>query len=131
MSEGTLPSDTNHPPNSPKPHNPFSSAHKTWVSPKTYAVVVADGTGVNPGYRVASSPSYQGIKEDFSRTFRVLDSLKPDIWLTPHNEVYGFDAKLNRTTKEGAAAWVDPDGYKKWVQLQRGKFEAALMKESR
>ncbi len=114
-------------------HTKGSTTYVTKVvdNGKTYTVVFADGTGVNPGYRVTSNPSYQGIKDDFSRTFRVLDSLKPDIWLTPHNEVYGIDAKLTRSAKEGAAAWVDPDGYKKWVQLQRGKFEAALAKETR
>jgi hypothetical protein len=27
-------------------------------------------------------------------------------------------------------AWVDPEGYRKWVDAQRQKFEAAVAKES-
>ena len=53
---------------------------------KTYTVVFPDGTSVNPGYRVARNPSYKGIEDDFRRTFRTLEGLKPDIWLAPHNE---------------------------------------------
>ncbi|MBX9583589.1 MAG: subclass B3 metallo-beta-lactamase [Gemmataceae bacterium] len=96
---------------------------------KTYTVVFPDGTGVNPGYRVAGNPSYPGIGDDFRRTFRVLESLRPDVWLPAHNEVHGLDAKLARAKKDGAKAWADPDGYRKWVALQKGRFEAAAGKE--
>ena len=44
---------------------------------KTYTVVVPDGTSVNPGYRVARNPSYKGIEDDYRRTFRTLEGLKP------------------------------------------------------
>jgi metallo-beta-lactamase class B len=96
---------------------------------KTYTVVFPDGTSVNPGYRVARNPSYKGIEEDFRRTFRTLGSLKPDIWLTGHNDVHGLDAKLARTAKDGAKAWVDPEGYRKWVAAKKEAFEAAAEKE--
>lgn len=98
---------------------------------KTYAVVFADGTGVNPGYRVAVKPSYLGIGDDYRRAFRVLESLTPDIWLTPHNEVYGLEAKLAKAAKAGPAAWVDPEGYKKYVAAQKQAFTAAAAREQR
>jgi metallo-beta-lactamase class B len=96
---------------------------------KTYAVVFPNGTSVNPGYRLIKEPSYIGIADDFRRTFRILDALRPGIWLHPHNETYGFEAKLARSTKDRAQAWVDPDGYKKWIISQREKFEATVDKE--
>ena len=34
-----------------------------------------------------------------------------------------------RAAKDGAAAWVDPQGYKKWVAAQKEKFEAAIKRE--
>lgn len=92
---------------------------------KRYTVVFADGTGVNPGYRVGRNPSYPGIADDYRKTFRVLEGLKPDVWLTPHTEMYGFDAKRARAAKDGPTAWGDPDGYRKWVATQKGRFEAA------
>lgn len=96
---------------------------------KTFSVVFPDGTSVNPGYRVARNTSYRGIGDDFRRTFRTLESLKPDVWLTAHNDVYGFDGKLAKVAKEGVKAWADAEGYQKWVALQRSKFEAAIGKE--
>lgn len=96
---------------------------------KTYNVAFPNGTSINPGYRLAQKPSYPGIADDYRRTFRALDSLKPDIWLMPHNEAYDFSGKRARAVKEGAAAWVDPDGYRKWLTAQRDKFDAAMAKE--
>ena len=106
----------------------------TWVtsvvdSGRTYTVVFADGTSVNPGYRLVKNPSYPGIADDYKRTFATLAALKPDIWLTPHTEPFAFDAKRARAATEGVSAWVDPDGYRAWVDTQRKKFEAALAKE--
>lgn len=97
---------------------------------KTFLVAFPDGTSVNPGYRVAKDPSYKGIGEDYLRTFNFLEGLKPDIWLNPHNEMYGLNDKLARAAKDGAAAWVDPEGYKKFVARQKAKFEAAVEKEN-
>jgi metallo-beta-lactamase class B len=91
---------------------------------KAYTVVFADGTGVNPGYRVGRNPSYPGIGDDYRRTFRTLAALTPDVWLTPHTADCGFDAKLKRSARDGVTAWVDPDGYKKWVAAQKERFEA-------
>lgn len=96
---------------------------------KTYTVVFPDGTSVNPGYRLVDRPSYKGIADDYRRTFRILEGLKPDIWLAPHNDVYGLDAKLAKAAKSGPAAWVDPEGYRKFVAAKKAMFEAALNKE--
>jgi metallo-beta-lactamase class B len=96
------------------------------VDGKTYVVVFPDGTTINPGYRVARNPSYKGIEEDYRRTFRTLEKLKPDIWLAPHNEFYGLDAKLQRAAKDGIKAWLDPDGYRKWVATKKEIFEAMV-----
>ncbi len=106
----------------------------TWVTSVTeggraYTVVFADGTSVNPGYRLVKEPSYRGIADDYRRTFDTLGALKPDIWLTPHTEPFAFDAKRARAATEGVSAWVDPDGYRTWVDLQRKKFDDAIAKE--
>jgi metallo-beta-lactamase class B len=96
---------------------------------KTYTVVFPDGSGVNPGYRVAKNPSYLEIGDDYRRTLRILEKLKPDIWLGAHTESFDFEGKRTRSVKEGAKAWVDPDGYQKWVAGQRKTFEATVKAE--
>jgi metallo-beta-lactamase class B len=97
---------------------------------KMLSVVFPNGASVNPGYRVSKNPSYPGIGDDFQRTFRVFESLAPDIWLSPHTETIAFEAKLARAAKDGASAWIDREGYKKWIAAQREKFEAAVESEA-
>ena len=96
---------------------------------KTYKVVFPDGSGVNPGYRVAVNPSYPGIADDYRRTFKILGHLKPDISLGSHTEMVGYDARLARSATEGVKAWVDPDGYAKSVADARAAFEAQVKAE--
>jgi metallo-beta-lactamase class B len=67
--------------------------------------------------------------DNYRRTLRVLEMLKPDIWLAPHSETYDFEGKLARSPREGVNAWVDPMGYRQWLVAQRGNLEAAVNKE--
>lgn len=102
---------------------------KIVVDGKPYTVVFPDGTSVNPGYRVTRGPSYSGIADDFRRTYRTLESLKPDIWLQCHPENFNYESKLARSAKEGVAAWVEVDGYTKYLATAKAKFEAAIERE--
>jgi len=96
---------------------------------KTYNVVFADGTGVNSEARLTGKPSYPDIESDYWRTFDVLGSLKPDIWFSPHPQNFDFQAKRPRAAQEGPAAWVDPEGYRRFVAEQKATFEALLKAE--
>ena len=96
---------------------------------KVYTVVFPGSTSVNPGYRVMKDPSYAGIADDYRRTLHTLEMLKPDVWLSAHNDDYGFERKLARSARDGAGAWVDPEGYRKWLVAQRGKLDAAIDRE--
>jgi metallo-beta-lactamase class B len=93
---------------------------------KSYNVVFPNGLSINPGYRLTGDVSYPGIADNYRHTLLVLESLKPDIWLMPHNEMYNFEAKRSRVDKDGAQAWVDPEGYLKWLGEQRKEIEDAL-----
>jgi metallo-beta-lactamase class B len=100
----------------------------TWIAEivadgRPYSVVFPDGAGFNPGYRVARDPSYPGIGNDYRRTHHALEMLKPDIWLAQHNEYYDLAGKRQRATSEGVAAWIDPEGYRRWVAGRKRDFE--------
>ena len=100
----------------------------TWVANlvdggKVYVVAFPDGAGFNPGYRLAKSPSYPGINEDYRHTHHTLERLKPDIWLAQHNEYYDLEGKRRRAHTEGVEAWIDPEGYRRWVQGKKRAFE--------
>jgi metallo-beta-lactamase class B len=106
----------------------------TWVmnlviDGRAYVVVFPDGSGFNPGYRLAKDPSYPGIAEDYRRTLHFLEMLKPDIWLAQHNEYYDLAGKRERAKTEGIRAWIDPEGYRKFIAGKRRAFEDEMDEE--
>lgn len=107
----------------------------TWVANlvadgKSYVVVFPDGAGFNPGYRLAKDPSYPGIADDYRRTHHFLEMLKPDIWLAQHNEYYDLEGKRKRAETERVNAWIDPEGYRRWVAGKKRAFDDEIDAES-
>jgi metallo-beta-lactamase class B len=106
----------------------------TWIANiavdgKTYVVAFPDGAGFNPGYRLARNPSYPGIADDYRRTHHRLEMLKPDIWLAQHNEYYDLEGKRQRAQTEGVQAWIDPEGYRRFVAGKKRAFEDEVDEE--
>jgi metallo-beta-lactamase class B len=106
----------------------------TWIANitadgKSYVVAFPDGAGFNPGYRLAKNPSYPGIADDYRRTHHRLEMLKPDIWLAQHNEYYDLAGKRERAKTEGVNAWIDPDGYRRFVAGKKRAFEDQVDRE--
>ncbi|WP_459557451.1 MBL fold metallo-hydrolase [Lacunimicrobium album] len=107
-------------------HGATTYAMTVTDSGKTYRVLFPNGTTINPGVQLVSQPSYEGITEDYRRTFEILEKQTPDIWLHYTNELHGFRERLARAKKAGARAWVDPDGYRRWVAGEKRIFEKRL-----
>jgi metallo-beta-lactamase class B len=100
------------------------------VDGKVYDVVFADGLSVNPGTRFGpEKPSYPGIADDYRRTFRTLEALKPDLFLSYHAEFFDLEKKRDRAVKEGVQAWVDPEGYARIVQKKKAELEALVARD--
>jgi metallo-beta-lactamase class B len=97
---------------------------------QSYRVVFPGSTSVNPGTRLVQNPSYPGIADDYRRSFRLLESLKPDIFLGAHVGVFDMDAKRPRAASEGAKAWVDPEGYARYVAKSKENFEGLVAREA-
>ena len=106
----------------------------TWVTTandggRSYVVVFADCTGINPGTHLVKNPSYPGIADDYRHTFNVLESLHPDIFLSYHAESFDMAGKQARASKEGVSAWVDPQGYRSYVARSKARFEEEIARE--
>ena len=106
----------------------------TWIANlvvdgKAYIVAFPDGAGFNPGYRVAKDPSYPGIEDDYRNTHHALEMIKPDIWLAQHNEYYDLEGKRKRAETEGVKAWIDPEGYRRFVAGKKRAFEDEVDEE--
>lgn len=112
-------------------HTPGCTTWTTTVQEggREYAVVFADGTGINPGTRFGRNASYPGIAEDYRKTFRVLESLHPDIFLAYHVERFDMEAKRARMDAEGMKAWVDAKGYRAFVKRDKANFERWVAEE--
>jgi len=106
----------------------------TWVTTlqeggKAYKVVFPDGAGFNPGYQVANPEEYPGINQDYRDTLHLLESQHPDIWLAHHTEYFDLEGKKKRAVSDGINAWVDPEGYRRWVAGKRRAFEDEVDEE--
>jgi metallo-beta-lactamase class B len=60
--------------------------------------------------------------------FRVLKALACDVFLGAHGAYYDMDEKLKRG---GGSAFIDPEGYKKFVADKEREFRGKLAADGR
>ena len=96
---------------------------------KTYNVVIVGSPNVNPGYRLVNNSSYPQIAQDYERMWRVLKSLPCDIFLGAHGDYFGMEEKYARIKDGAGNPFVDPAGYRQYVQQKERGFQAELAKQ--
>ena len=97
----------------------------------TPIVAIVGSPNVNPGYELVGNTQYPQITEDFERTFRVLKSLRGELFLGAHGSYFDLEAKYARMKAGAATAFVDPEGYRSFVADRERAFRAELAKQSR
>ena len=113
-------------------HTPGSTTWLTTVKDgaRSYRVVFAGSTSINPGTRLVGTPSYPGIAEDFARAFEVLESLKPDVFLAAHTGFFAMEEKRARLGRPGSEnPFVDPEGYRAHVAEKKRAFDETLARQ--
>ena len=106
----------------------------TWTmqvreSGRTYDVVIVGSPNVNPGYVLVGNATYPRIAEDFDQTFRVLNALPVEIFLGAHGSYFDMDAKYARFKGGMPTAFIDPDGYRKYVAEREQAFRTELARQ--
>ena len=96
---------------------------------KTYNAVIIGSPNVNQGYQLVDSAKYPKIAEDYERTFRVLKSLRCDLFLGAHGSYFGMEAKYARMQAGAADAFVDPQGCAAFVAQKEREFRSELAKQ--
>jgi metallo-beta-lactamase class B len=91
--------------------------------------VIICSPNVNPGYKLVDNTKYPGIAKDFERTFRVLASLRCDLFLGAHGNYFDLDAKYARFKAGDAAAFVDPQGCKSFITQKEAAFRSELARQ--
>jgi len=96
---------------------------------KSYDVVIVGSVNVNPGYILVGNKDYPQIADDYVRTFKVLKALPCDIFLGAHGNYYGMTAKYAKLENGGANPFIDPTGYKAYLDEREKAFYANLSEQ--
>ena len=97
---------------------------------KTYNVVIVGSPNVNPGYKLVNNAQYPQIASDYEKMFGVLKALPCDVFLGAHGEYYGMEAKYAKLGKGGPNPFIDPEGYRSYVDQHERMFRAELAKQT-
>lgn len=96
---------------------------------RTYNVVFVGGLGINPGVKFVKDPTWPGIVDDYEKTFPVLRALPCDIFLGAHGGYYGMREKVKRMGTGKENPFVDPQGYRDYIDRSEKDFRAQLAGE--
>lgn len=95
-----------------------------------HLVVFVGGTSINPGVVLLDNARHPGIAEDYARTFRVLEGLEADVFLAQHPAMFGMaDKRKRQVAGSDTNPFVDPEGYRRFVEREKGTYLAQLAKE--
>ena len=94
-------------------------------------VVIVGSPNVNPGYKLSGSTVYPRMSEDFEQTFRVLKSLSCDYFLGAHGSYFDLETKYKQLKAGVSTAFIDPAGYKNYVEEREQAFRRELKKQQR
>jgi len=96
---------------------------------RTYDVLIACG-GLQEGARLVNNKNYPQIAEDFARSIKTLKALPADVFLGAHSWFFDLAGKYKRL---GSAAnpYIDPAGYKAWVDDMDKNYNALLAEQKK
>jgi metallo-beta-lactamase class B len=95
----------------------------------SYNAVIIGSPNVNPGYKLVGNTAYPTIAQDYERSFRVLKTLKCDLFLGAHGGYFGLEAKYARLRAGHADAFVDPQGCAAFIEQKEQEFRSELARQ--
>jgi metallo-beta-lactamase class B len=93
-------------------------------------VVIVGGAGFNDGNNLVNDTRYPTQAKDFTKTFRTLRALPCDVFLGAHGLYFDMLEKYARLTPSGPNPFIDPAGYKAFVDEREQTFQTELAKQS-
>ena len=109
-------------------HTPGCTTWTTKVDEngKSYNVLIVCSVGVNPGTVLVNNKDYPSIAEDYARSFKVLRAMPVDVFLGAHGSFYGLQAKYAKLQAGGANPFIDPAGFKAYLDDKEKAFNTEL-----
>jgi metallo-beta-lactamase class B len=110
-----------------------TKGNTTWTTKiqdgeKSYDVVFV-GSQSALDYKFVGQESYPGIRADFEQSFTALKFLPCDIFLGSHGSFFHLLEKRERLVRDRTNAFVDPDGYKRYLMESEKDFREKLAKQ--
>jgi metallo-beta-lactamase class B len=93
-----------------------------------HAVIVGSPMGT-PGLNLIDNSRYPNVAADFEQNFVVLRSLPCDIFLGARGSYFNLSDKYKRQQAGEKNVWIDPEGYKKFIDTTQNSFEADWQKQ--
>ena len=84
---------------------------------------------MNAGFKLVNNVKYPLIVEDYAKSFRVWKSLHCDVFLGAHGNYYGMQEKYKKLQAGGANPFIDPTGYRAYIDEKYQTFESKLMEQ--
>ena len=86
------------------------------------------GVGMPPRVQMLGIGSRPETEAEYERSFAIWRSLPVDIFLAPHARVFGRWRKFqeSRETDDPVAPFIDPDGYRAFIDETERRFRAAV-----
>jgi metallo-beta-lactamase class B len=96
---------------------------------RTYNVLIACG-GIQAGAQLVNNKTYPEIADDFARSIKKFKALQADVFLGAHSWFFDLDRKYKRL---GASPnpYIDPAGYKTWVESMEKNFNQLVKEQSK
>jgi metallo-beta-lactamase class B len=96
---------------------------------RTYDVVIACA-GLQGGVQLVNNKTYPEIADDFARSIKTFKSLPADVFLGAHSWFFDLAGKYKRLGA-GSNPYVDPAGYKAWVDGQEKSYTTTLAEQKK
>lgn len=98
---------------------------------RLFHVVDVCGLSILSGTKLSGMPGYPGIAKDYEHTFATLRALPVDIFIGAHASYYGGMEKAARAKADpgGANPFIDPAGYRSYIDRVEQQFKAQLAAE--
>jgi metallo-beta-lactamase class B len=97
-------------------HTPGCTTWTTRIG--EHDVIFVCSASVPSSYRLRDNPLHPDAIADYRRTFALLKSLTPDIFLGSHGQFFGLEEK-----RTGQRSFVDRDGYRTYIEASESRFE--------
>ena len=107
----------------------------TWTLPitdagRTYNVLIFGGATALEPSNLIDNPRYPTQAADLTRTFQTLHSLPCDIFLGAHGDYFGMKKKYPLLQPGQPNPFIDPAGYKAYVDDREQVFHKELAKQT-